>query len=155
MWRGKTTHRLRPREGRGADGGDSPGSFQNSPALRLTATLDRGGCPHVPDPLVVRLDGRLSVRPCRICEVVRCANQERQMLRGCRITNGFTEIVSLANVIARVDEHQVIEIRPPLGKCFVDIRSAIHLDAEFPHDLGTQVTLVGRRIDQEYSVLLD
>lgn len=77
------------------------------------------------------------------------------MLLGRRAANISAEFVALKFIIMNVQKYEIVQIGPPPGACLTNIRSAIHVDAEFPHRLGAQLSRVRRRVNEKNAFLLD
>jgi len=107
------------------------------------------------DRLVIAvLDGQRFIRIGRIRQVFGLADQERQPLRRLRGANVFTEPVAMAQAFFHVDQDEVIQGRSPPGTSLTYVGGAIDVDAEFPHDPGTQIAFGVRGINQQHPFLL-
>src|SRR5215467_4992699 len=149
----------RPSESRGgADGGDSPRSFQDAPSLSQISTIGGKSVIHAShasrDLVFGVLHRRLLIHVGRIRKIFWLADQERQPLSGSGTTNLITKSVAMTLSFFHIDQDEVIQLGFPPCAGFRDVRGAIYIHAELPHNVSTQLALRLRSVNEQHSLLL-
>jgi hypothetical protein len=132
--------------------GNAPGRFLKAPTSRrgLASICVQGGdrlSPRVVS--IIFAYHQDLIRPRSPCQIFRLAHQKCNRLRRFSASYLATKFLYVHRIVAHIHQHQAVGIGLPQRARFRDVGGAVYLDASFAHDLGSQIPLVGKGINQQ------